>query len=131
MQQNLGGLFGEPDAGFVPPTARLHSVTIIIRLLTFRRFSISPDQMIKTLVVMVSVVTLAACAAVVEPMPTPDGKQGFSISCDGSADSWTKCYKAAAQACGGKYDVINSNMTSTPTGYGPMVTRNLIVSCKG
>ncbi|MGX0136310.1 hypothetical protein [Cupriavidus metallidurans] len=74
---------------------------------------------------------LAGCAASVEPMTTPDGKQGFVVSCDGSADSWGSCYKAATKACGGRYEVIDKNQTGTSTAYGPLVNRNLVISCKG
>jgi len=75
-------------------------------------------------------VLLAGCAAVVEPISTPDGKNGFSVSCNGSAESWAKCYNAASKACGGAYDIIDKNQSSTPTAYGPLVTRDLVVSCK-
>ncbi|CAJ0711578.1 hypothetical protein LMG8323_01625 [Ralstonia mannitolilytica] len=74
---------------------------------------------------------LTACAAVVEPIAGPNGRQGYEISCDGAAYSWSKCYNAAAKTCGGAYDIISTNGTSTPTAYGPLVTRSLVVSCKG
>ena len=75
---------------------------------------------------------IAGCASPkVEPMQTADGKQGFVVSCNGSADSWATCYKAATSACpSGKYSVIDRNESSTPTAYGPMVRRNLIAECK-
>lgn len=75
-------------------------------------------------------VLIAGCAATVRPMTTPEGKQGFLIACDGSADSWASCYEAATKACGGKYNVIDRNESSTPTAYGPLVRRNLIAECK-
>lgn len=77
------------------------------------------------------VLGITGCAATVEPMPTPDGKQGFLIGCDGSADSWASCYKAATKQCGGgTYTVVNQNESSTPTNFGPLVRRHLIVQCK-
>ncbi|MBU9386604.1 hypothetical protein KTE71_03680 [Burkholderia multivorans] len=76
-------------------------------------------------------VTLVGCAASVKPVAVPDGTQGYAISCDGSADDWTSCYNAAANACGGKYRIVNTDSSSTPTGLGPLVRRSLIVSCKG
>lgn len=72
----------------------------------------------------------AGCAPVVKPMTTPDGQKGFLVSCDGSADDWASCYSAATQACGGQYTVLDRTETSTPTGYGPLVRRNLIAQCK-
>lgn len=75
-------------------------------------------------------VTMVGCAAKVKPMTTPEGKQGFLVQCDGSADSWASCYEAANKSCQGKYNVIDRNETSTSTAYGPMVRRNLIAECK-
>ena len=84
----------------------------------------------KSLVVIAAVLGLSGCAAVVKPMTTPDGKQGFLVSCDGSADNWSSCYEAATKACQGKYNVVDRNENSTPTQYGPIVRRNLIAECK-
>ena len=75
-------------------------------------------------------ILLLGCAATVKQMTTPDGKQGFLVECDGSADSWATCYEAAAKSCQGKYTVIDRNETSTPTQFGPLVRRNLIAECK-
>jgi hypothetical protein len=72
---------------------------------------------------------LVGCAAGVKPITTPSGKAGFYVSCDGSADDWGTCYLAAAKACGGKYNVVDRNESSTPTAYGPMVRRHLITEC--
>ena len=74
--------------------------------------------------------SLAGCAAVVKPMTTPDGKKGFLVSCDGSADDWTSCYAAATKSCNGKYKIVDRNESSTPTAYGPLVRRNLIAECE-
>lgn len=77
------------------------------------------------------VIFLAACAAPkVKPMTTPNGGQGFFVSCDGSADDWTTCYAEATKACAGKYTLVDRNESSTPTAYGPLVRRNLIAECK-
>jgi hypothetical protein len=81
------------------------------------------------LLAFVSVAT-AGCAATVKPMTTPEGKKGFLVECDGSADSWASCYEAATKACQGKYTVLDRNETSTATAYGPLVRRNLIAECK-
>lgn len=82
-------------------------------------------------IVLLTTIALAGCAASVAPISAPDGRRGFTISCNGSADSWAKCYRAATEACGGPYDVVDRNQSSTPTGLGPMVTRDLVVACKG
>lgn len=77
-----------------------------------------------------AVLGLTGCAAGVKQVTTPDGKQGYLISCDGSADDWSTCYEAAAKQCGGKYSVVDRNESSTPTAYGPMVRRHLFAECK-
>ncbi len=82
------------------------------------------------LIVIAAILILGGCAAVVKPMTTPEGKQGFFVSCDGSGDDWTSCYEAASKACQGKYNVVDRNESSTPTQYGPIVRRNLIAECK-
>jgi hypothetical protein len=75
------------------------------------------------------VVGLAGCAATVKPMQTPNGLQGFLVSCDGSADDWTSCYGAATKACGGKYRVLDKTESSTASPYGPIVRRALVIEC--
>jgi predicted lipoprotein with Yx(FWY)xxD motif len=81
--------------------------------------------------VLIAAAVLVGCAApTVKPMTTPNGKQGFFVSCDGSADDWTTCYAEATKACAGKYTLIDRNESSTPTAYGPLVRRNLIAECK-
>lgn len=73
--------------------------------------------------------SVSGCAAVVKPMITPEGKNGFSVSCDGSADDWSTCYNAMAAACKGKYNIIDKQQDSTATPYGPMVKRHVIAEC--
>lgn len=82
------------------------------------------------LIMMCVAAALAGCAAGVETVTAPNGKPGFLITCNGSADSWAKCYNAAIKQCNGPYDIVDKNETSTPTGYGPLVHRNLIIACK-
>lgn len=78
-----------------------------------------------------AILGLHGCTATVKPMQTPDGKVGFLVNCDGSADDWSSCYAAATKACTrGKYLVIDKNESSTPTSYGPLVRRHLIAECK-
>ena len=83
------------------------------------------------LFVAAAVLGFFGCAATVKPMQTPDGKEGFLVSCDGSADDWSSCYAAATNACSsGKYRVIDRDESSTLTSFGPLVRRNLIAECK-
>lgn len=75
---------------------------------------------------------LCSCVAAptVKQTTTPNGKQGFYISCDGAADDWTSCYDAANKSCKGAYNVIDKSESSTPTQYGPLVRRSFLVECK-
>lgn len=84
----------------------------------------------KNLIILCAAVALGGCAAGVESITAPNGKPGFLLSCDGSADSWATCYKAAVKSCHGPYDVVDRSETATPTNYGPIVRRNLIIACK-
>lgn len=86
-------------------------------------------SMTQILAIAAAVSALAGCAATAEPMTTPNGRQGYLLQCDGSADSWASCYKAATAACKGTYKVIDRNESSTPTGLGPLVRRSLIAEC--
>ncbi|WP_343627323.1 hypothetical protein [Roseateles sp.] len=49
---------------------------------------------------------LSACAATVDPITTPRGREGFVVTCD-SPEGWPACYRAAAEACDGRYRVID------------------------
>ena len=69
----------------------------------------------------------------------PDGRQAFSISCDGLANSWAGCFKKAGSICMDKgYDTFTQNGDSgvlvnanpqVPTSTS-VVTRSLIIACK-
>lgn len=82
------------------------------------------------LIPLLAAAALAGCEATYKPMLTPDGKQGFFITCDGSADDWTSCYAKAGEVCKGPYDIVDRNQMSTPTPYGPMVNRHMAIQCK-
>jgi hypothetical protein len=69
----------------------------------------------------------------------PDGRQAFSISCDGLANSWGGCFRKAGSICKEKgYDVFTRSsdggliVTATPTAAtgGSVISRNLIIACK-
>ena len=79
---------------------------------------------------------LAGCA----PVPTvmPDGRQGLSVDCSGSYESWQICYRQAGEACPKGYDVIskdgdvNGNFGSGKNWSAGSVesTRTLMIVCK-
>ena len=80
-------------------------------------------------IVLIAAFGLAGCAAVVKPMTSPNGYQGYHITCSGSADDWTSCYEAATKECQGPYRIIDRMGSNTFTPYGPYITRELIVEC--
>jgi hypothetical protein len=80
---------------------------------------------------MAAVISVAGCAGVeVKPMPTPNGKGGFAVSCDGALEDWSSCYKAAANSCQGKYSIIDKQQSATSDKYGSRIYRNLVVECE-
>jgi len=85
--------------------------------------------MFRALMILVPIAMLAGCAAGVKKITTPDGRLGYLISCDGSADDWSTCYAEATKLCG-KYNIIDRNEASTPTNYGPLVRRHLVAEYK-
>lgn len=88
---------------------------------------------------------LAAVAAIVsgcttaKPMFLPDGRQGFSIRCDGAGLSWENCFSKASEICQARgYDVFSQNgdsstiVTATPTlvTAAPVTRRILLIGCR-
>lgn len=84
---------------------------------------------LKTSLLMLSILALSACTASMTQITSPNGQKGFLIECDGSTSSWATCYEGATQACKGTYKIIDRNESSTPTSYGPIVRRNMIIEC--
>lgn len=82
---------------------------------------------------------LAGCHAN-RAVTLPDGSQGISVDCSGTARNISHCMDKAAKACGGPYEVIAQDGSTTgavliPNGYGggtvvAGVRRNMIVRCK-
>ena len=54
---------------------------------------------------------LAGCATA-KPVPLPNGQQGFAIE---DCDDMAECYKKAAEACGGKYEIVGQGSGSVGT----------------
>ncbi len=73
----------------------------------------------------------------------PDGSEGYSISCDGSAVGINVCFEKAGQICGSRgYDIINREGQIVPFGvgsansnqafitYGSFNTKSIMIRCK-
>lgn len=83
-------------------------------------------------------VCLTGCATASKTY-TSDGKEGYSITCSGSALNWGMCYEKAGDLCGTKgYEVLEksgdqgSMLSGNQFGLygGSVMNRNMIVRCK-
>jgi hypothetical protein len=89
---------------------------------------------------------LTGCA-VSKPTYLPDGRQGHSISCDGSAVGMNVCFEKAGELCQGRgYYLVNREGQTIPFGvghasanqyggsanatYGALNTKSILVACK-
>jgi hypothetical protein len=82
-------------------------------------------------VIFLTAVLLAAgCASEPKAITTPNGKQGFYVSCSRGFEDWATCYSAATKMCGGAYNVVDRRENSTPTQWGPAVTRYIVAECR-
>lgn len=105
----------------------------------------------KIAIIAASVLALSACASSSQ-LYTQDGRVGYSINCNGSANTWGSCATKAGEICGARgYDILSSNgeqanfaMQQGNAGWnksagwantsgfaGTMLTRNLVIACKG
>lgn len=95
----------------------------------------------KGLVASVSAVIVASSlsgCAVSHQTVMPDGRQGLSINCSGSAMTWNQCYEKAGEQCPHGYDIVSKdgdNAAMAGGGNGAWAassatTRSLMVACK-
>ncbi|MBD1588248.1 hypothetical protein [Pseudomonas typographi] len=91
----------------------------------------------KPLLVVLSLLSLAGCAATSET-EVHRGHKGVHISCSGFTSSWGRCYASAAVACGGDgYHVLAKSSQHGEDedtgffGFNPagLTTRKLLVMC--
>lgn len=82
--------------------------------------------------------SLSGCATASKTY-TSDGREGFSISCSGSALSWGQCYEKAGDLCGARgYDVLEksgdqgSTISANQYGLygGSVMSRSVVIACK-
>jgi hypothetical protein len=92
--------------------------------------------------IIMAVLFIAACVtgcATASKTYTPDGKEGYSITCSGSALNWGMCYEKAGDICGTKgYEVLAKSgdqgaiVSGNQFGVygGSVINRNMIIKCK-
>lgn len=87
---------------------------------------------------MVVLALLTGCTTA-KPIYTADGKQGHSIICSGTANSWAGCYEKAGELCGEKgYTVQDksgdtgfvASASTTNAFAGSTISRSMIVQGK-
>ena len=72
---------------------------------------------------------LEGCAPIVNPMPTPDGKQGFTVDCTMSPGGIAGCYTKANELCLGKGFIVLDKIDERPT-FWSGAKKQLIIGCK-
>jgi len=87
-------------------------------------------------------ITVAICmsgCATASKTYTSDGKEGYSITCSGSALNWGMCYEKAGELCGAKgYEVLEKSgdqgamLSGNQFGLygGSVINRNMMIKCK-
>jgi len=85
-------------------------------------------------------ITVSLCGCATESKTyTSDGKEGYSITCSGSALNWGMCYEKAGELCGTKgYEMLEKSgdqgamMSGNQFGLygGSVINRNMMIKCK-
>lgn len=88
-------------------------------------------------VVLALLPALAGCVTS-KPVNLPNGQIGYVIQCDGAARDMGDCMNHAGKLCGGPYQVVNNDESSSaamgmPVGTGYMVVpaqkRRMVIQC--
>lgn len=100
----------------------------------------------KKLTIYVSAIFMSGCA-ISSDMYLADGARGYSVSCNGSANSVSNCFQKAGEICGAKgYTLLNREGEANQYGlttasanqsqgalvsqHGMIVTRSIMIKCK-
>lgn len=91
----------------------------------------------RTTLLLMTTLILTACVTA-RPVALPDGRQGYTIHCPGTARDIGDCMNKAAQVCGGAYQVMDRE-TESRGGFASVsgnsavfihgVDRTLVVGC--
>lgn len=91
-----------------------------------------------TIMLLLITAILGGCATASKTY-TADGKEGYNITCSGSALNWGMCYEKAGNICGSKgYEVLEKNgdqgalLSGNQYGLyaGSVINRSMIIKCK-
>lgn len=83
----------------------------------------------------VGLVLVASCASgPPKGFPLPDGRTGYTAYCNGRGNSMASCYRLAGELCGGEYEVVDVDQSSSVVGVNgivaPVIERNLHFTCE-
>lgn len=86
---------------------------------------------------LVLILLLAGCTRAAQ-IVTPDGHQGYAVSCNGSMNSTGSCYEKAGQMCPTGYNIHDGGSESRNfivasgggLAGGTATNRHLIISCR-
>lgn len=97
----------------------------------------------RILMVLAAMSLLQACATASKTYG-PDGREAYSLNCSGTARSWGMCLEKAGDICGnrgytitsaigdiGNLTVANATVQNANLVSGSIMSRSMIVSCKG
>lgn len=91
-----------------------------------------------TIMLLLFALILNSCATSSKTF-TAEGKEGYSITCSGSALNWGMCYEKAGNICGSKgYEVLEKSgdqgavLSGNQYGLyaGSVINRSMIIKCK-
>lgn len=83
---------------------------------------------------LIIVLFLTGCVSATKTY-TPEGKMGFSISCNGTANNMGDCEQKAGEICGARgYTTYSqtgdSALILTPRFGGSKISRSMLIACK-
>lgn len=93
----------------------------------------------KGTIIFLFIATILSGCATASKTYTADGKEGYNITCSGSALNWGMCYEKAGQLCGTKgYEVLEKSgdqgalLSGNQYGLyaGSVINRSMIIKCK-
>lgn len=82
-------------------------------------------------------VFLVGCVSTPKPVALPSGESGYAVSCNGTRSDISDCMNKAAEICGGTYEVVNQDSSTTGAVhvgngvYGAAIKRKLVFYCTG
>jgi hypothetical protein len=100
------------------------------------------NKFVFTVIILLAGLMISSCA-MSKKTYLPDGSEGYSISCDGSAVGINVCFEKAGEICGSRgYDILNREGQIVPFGvgsatnnqafvtYGSFNTKSIMIRCK-